>query len=454
VEVRDISIPEWLNYEEGDFKHQGEAVRAWESADRSGVLAIATGGGKTIASLVAAARLRTEVDKLLVVVAVPTKPLFSQWCNEIRDFGLEAPFKADSVRNTKLQRTRDVLEDLFFEVSRTEAIVVTIDLLCDSEFQSVLQEFNIPTLLIADEVHNFGTAQFLDNTPDWIEYRLGLSATPVRQYDEEGTDALFEYFQGGTVFEFGLMDAIGKCLTPYDYHLHPVELSEDEGEQWLILSDRISQHAARCGDTPSPEEENRFQTLLNARRAIIETAEGKLARLRSLLSGKSSEEVCHSLIYVTGKDPQQIHDIHGVLDELGYLYHRVTEAETQNPRLLENTIRSFRSGTLGFLTAKRVLDEGFNVPEIRRAFILASTTTSKQWVQRRGRVLRKCEGKTHADIHDFLVLPPPAGYVDDRTKKLVQGELARCDEFATLARNRFSVDGPENVLNEARIRFA
>ena len=109
---------------------------------------------------------------------------------------------------------------------------------------------------------------------------------------------------------------------------------------------------------------------------------------------------------------------------------------------------------LRFLTAKRVLDEGFNVPEIRRAFILASTTTSKQWVQRRGRVLRKCEGKTHADIHDFLVLPPSEGPVDGGTKKIVKGELARCDEFSSLARNRDAVNGPESVLNDARIRFA
>jgi superfamily II DNA or RNA helicase len=454
AEVRDISIPEWINYEEGDFKHQGDAVEAWESANRSGVLAIATGGGKTIASLVAAARLRTEVDKLLVVIAVPTKPLFAQWCDEIRDFGLEAPFKADSAKKTKLQRTRAVVQDLYFEISRTEAIVATIDLLCDGEFQSVLQEFNIPTLLIADEVHHFGTSQFLNNAPDWIEYRLGLSATPVRQYDEEGTEALFEYFLGGTVFEFGMQDAIGKCLTPYDYYLHPVELSQDEVEEWLDLSARISKHAARCGDNPSEEDKTTLQTLLNARRAIIETAQAKLLVLRDLLSGKSSDELQHSLIYVTGKAPQQIRDIHDVLSELGHRYHQVTEKETANRRLLADTITAFRSGTLSFLTAKRVLDEGFNVPEIRRAFILASTTTSMQWIQRRGRVLRKCEGKTHADIHDFLVLPPSEGQVDSGTKKIVKGELARCDEFSSLSRNRDSANGPESVLNDARIRFA
>jgi|APSaa5957512535_1039671.scaffolds.fasta_scaffold08934_3 superfamily II DNA or RNA helicase len=454
AEVRDISVPEWINYEEGDFKHQGDAVEAWESANRSGVLAIATGGGKTIASLVAAARLRTEVDKLLVVIAVPTKPLFAQWCDEIRDFGLEAPFKADSAKKTKLQRTRAVVQDLYLEISRTEAIVATIDLLCDGEFQSVLQEFNIPTLLIADEVHHFGTSQFLNNAPDWIEYRLGLSATPVRQYDEEGTEALFEYFLGGTVFEFGMQDAIGKCLTPYDYYLHPVELSQDEVEQWLALSARISRHAARCGDNPSEEDKTTLQTLLNARRTIIETAQAKLLVLRDLLSGKSSDELQHSLIYVTGKAPQQIKDIHDVLSELGHLYHQVTEKETANRRLLADTITAFRSGTLSFLTAKRVLDEGFNVPEIRRAFILASTTTSMQWIQRRGRVLRKCEGKTHADIHDFLVLPPSEGQVDSGTKKIVKGELARCDEFSSLSRNRDSANGPESVLNDARIRFA
>jgi superfamily II DNA or RNA helicase len=118
-------------------------------------------------------------------------------------------------------------------------------------------------------------------------------------------------------------------------------------------------------------------------------------------------------------------------------------------------MNAFANGVLHALTAKRVLDEGINVPQIDTAFILASTTVEKQWVQRRGRVLRPSPhtGKTHAVIHDFLVLPPDDVAVDDDARRLVEGELARCDEFARLARNRAAHGGPYEVINEARFRY-
>ncbi|HMS12465.1 MAG TPA: hypothetical protein PKD80_05145, partial [Microthrixaceae bacterium] len=116
---------------------------------------------------------------------------------------------------------------------------------------------------------------------------------------------------------------------------------------------------------------------------------------------------------------------------------------------------AFASGVLHALTAKRVLDEGLNVPQIDTAYILASTTVRKQWIQRRGRVLRPSPrtGKTHATIHDFLVVPPTGSGIDPDERKLVRSELARGDEFARLARNRASADGPLSVLNELRYEF-
>ena len=146
--------------------------------------------------------------------------------------------------------------------------------------------------------------------------------------------------------------------------------------------------------------------------------------------------------------------VHEVLDRLGHTYHRVTEDVTGRPKLLNQTITAFREGRLTFMTAKKVLDEGFNMPEIRRAFILASETTEKQWVQRRGRVLRQSPGKSHAEIHDFIVLPPSNLEADAESKKLVQGELARCEEFTRLASNRAAADGPEIVLSEIRIKYS
>ena len=123
--------------------------------------------------------------------------------------------------------------------------------------------------------------------------------------------------------------------------------------------------------------------------------------------------------------------------------------------LVDSVIDAFRTGSLKVLTAKRVLDEGINVPEISTAIILASTTTERQWVQRRGRVLRMCSAidKEYATIHDFLVLPPPGEPKDDDVKRLIQGELFRCYEFTNLARNRASSGGPRDVLQDVRLDY-
>jgi len=452
---RGMTIPGWLNYQEGDYAHQGEAIQAWELNDRQGIWAIATGGGKTLTSLVAATRLKEERGKLLVIIGVPTNPLFEQWCDEIREFGLEAAFTGRLSKENKLKKVREALDRLFFGVSEAEAIVCTLDFLSTPDFEQLLQGYQtVSQLLILDEVHNFGVPSFLQNLPEWIPYRLGLSATPIRQYDEEGTEKILQFFGGHEkpVYEFSLDDAIGKCLTPYDYFLHVSELDDDELEEWVELSDKIRQRFAMSGGEIDGDDQ--LTLLLTRRRKIVETASSKVATLETLLSQKSKDELSHSLIYLTGKDPEQMEQVHEVLDRLGHTYHRVTEQETGRAKVLNETINSFREGHLTFLTAKKVLDEGFNMPEIRRAFILASETTEKQWVQRRGRVLRKSPGKTHAEIHDFIALPASDLEADSDTKKLVQGELKRCEEFARLAANRARADGPEVILNAVRIKYS
>ena len=121
--------------------------------------------------------------------------------------------------------------------SDVEAVIVSHDTLCDPAFHSELKKFDCTTLLVADEVHNLGRAGFVSEPPTFFDYRLGLSATPVRQYDEEGTDALFSFF-GPVVFMFTLKEAIGRCLVEYDYFVHPVELTHDEMDKWYALTVR------------------------------------------------------------------------------------------------------------------------------------------------------------------------------------------------------------------------
>ena len=132
------------------------------------------------------------------------------------------------------------------------------------------------------------------------------------------------------------------------------------------------------------------------------------------------------------------------------LFHQLTYEETANRDETARIIQSFQEGTLRVLTAKRVLDEGVNIPQIKKAYILASTTVERQWVQRRGRLLRTCReiGKTHSEIHDFIALPPDLESIDDEARALVRSELLRVQEFASLARNAGRADGPLGVIGK------
>ena len=446
--------PPDLVWETGRYSHQATAVLRWEGAERKGILAMATGSGKTITALVCAWRLWRELRNLAVVVAAPTRPLITQWAEECRDFGL-VPYVASShQRRRRLREIDERLHRVELGVGGVEAVIVTNSFLNDPEFRALLDRYEGPLMLIADEVHNLGAGAFLFAPPLQVAYRLGLSATPERQYDPEGSTRLTEYF-GEVVFEFGLADAIGVCLVPYNYHIHPVGLSHPEVDQYRQLSDKIKRLVGVAGLNPSVEQDERLLILLNRRRLILETAAGKLEKLKELLVQGSRPSVRHTLVYATDKDPHQLDAVNHIVESLGLRYHQITANETGNAKLVDAVLDAFRRGSLHVLTAKRVLDEGLNVPEISTAIILASTTVERQWVQRRGRVLRTCSAidKEQATIHDFLVLPPHDEPRDDDVRRLIAGELARCDEFARLARNRASQGGPRDVLQDVRLDY-
>lgn len=448
VRTAGFSIPPGLRIDDGPFAHQGNASRAWCAAGYRGILEMATGSGKTITSMVSAYRLFEQHKPLLIVVAAPYVPLVQQWCDEIRPFGL-TPINLTlsgnaQKRSAELQQVRRRLRT---GLSEAEAVVVSHDTLCSSEFHEAIRQFDCAKLLIGDEAHNLGREQFIANPPTLFEYRLGLSATPVRQYDDIGTDALIAYF-GPVAFRFTLEEAIGRCLVEYDYFLHPISLAETEMHDWYDLTGKIKQNAWRSG---SGKPDDYLAKLLRDRRALLETAENKLTELGRLFEEIEIPQLKHTLIYATDKQPEQLEAVNALLQRRNVLFHQLTAEETSDREETRRIIRSFQDAEIQVLTAKRVLDEGVNIPQISSAYILASTTVERQWVQRRGRLLRTCSatGKTHSTIHDFLALPPDmGGNMDDDAKSLVKGELKRAQEFARLARNAGRPDGPLNIIDK------
>ncbi len=442
-------IPPHLEWETGDFAHQGVAVGAWEEAGRRAILEMATGSGKTVTALVGAHRLYAEQIPLLVVIAVPVLPLVAQWADEARAFGLGPVIPGNQAsRRTKLAAVESALRRLRLHAATVECLIVTHDLLCDRQFQQLVAQHRGPSLLIADEVHNLGSPSFRSSPPECFSTRLGLSATPVRQYDDEGTAALVDFF-GEIAFSFTLQDAIGTCLVPYDYYVHPLALTSHELATWLELTTKLNR-LVRKADEGDRTTEHRIQLLRNKRRLVLEDAAGKLHALDEALARVGPRSLRHALVYATDKRPEQLRTINRMLRQLGVRFHQLTDAETSRPRLASEVLAAFRQGDLQVLTAKRVLDEGVNVPEVATAFIVASTTVERQWVQRRGRVLRKCDaiGKQHAELHDFLVVPPADELgSDDDVRNLLRGELDRISEFGRLARNAAAPDGALAVIH-------
>ena len=444
-----FAIPDWVRYEDGPYQHQGKAVTAWCKSGFHGVLEMATGSGKTITAMICGHRLYKTHKPLLIVVAAPYVPVIEQWCDEIEQFGLKpvnltrarGPAKRASFLQKLKRRLRMGLSDV-------EVVVVSHDTLCTPEFFAAVKGFDCPRLLIADEVHNLGRPSFINNPPAFFEHRLGLSATPIRQYDEVGTEALFEFF-GPVAFRFPLDEAIGHCLVEYDYYLHPVYLTDSEMDAWFDLTEKIKKNAWRSEDG---EPDDFLAKLLRDRRALLETASGKVSALKALLDEENLGNLQHTLIYASDKGPDQLKIVNRLLNDRNILFHQLTAEETASRDQTKRIIKSFQEGEIKVLTAKRVLDEGVNIPQICKAYILASTTVERQWVQRRGRLLRTCRtiGKTHSVIHDMLALPPGIKEegIDPDVRTLVESELKRALEFARLARNAGRPDGPLAMIDK------
>ena len=273
-----FAIPSGLRFEDGPFEHQGKAVSAWCEASYRGVLEMATGSGKTIAAMICAHRLYEEHNPLLIVVAAPYVPLIQQWCDEILPFGLKAVnLTASNGARGRARELSRIKRRFRTGTSDAEIVVVSHRTLCDSRFKDEIAKFDSTTLLIADEVHNLGSEGFITDLPFFFDYKLGLSATPVRQYDEEGTETIFSFF-GPVVFQFTLEEAIGRCLVEYDYYVHPVELTQDEMDKWYELTEKIKANAWR---SEHAEPDEYLTKLLRDRRAILETAENKIAALEN-----------------------------------------------------------------------------------------------------------------------------------------------------------------------------
>ncbi len=424
--------------------YQEKAIASWLKNKGRGILAMATGTGKTVTALSAVSRVANSAQErgtqLAVVITAPYQHLADQWLEEAAGFGFE-PLLCYGGTAKWIKEAQMALTDLEAAVSKTAMFIAVNDTFAGGQFQRLLASFPRNSLIVADEVHNLGSNHYSKNLPGNMRFRMGLSATPVRHGDELGTKAIEDYF-GPSVFEFGLKDAIERdFLCRYYYYPVLCPFDEEEMFEYKGLSDQIAKAFARTSMDNS-EPNDYLKNLLIKRARLVSRLKSKITLLADLLADR--KDSAYNLIYcgdATLDDERQIEKVLRLVGhELGMRVNKFTSEESTTQR--QALLSDFSTGHLQALAAIRCLDEGVDVPRTETAYILASSTNPRQFIQRRGRVLRKSPGKKFAKIFDFIAVPDvnrltnDDGSVSNVERNLVRREMERVNEFAEMAINR------------------
>jgi superfamily II DNA or RNA helicase len=438
------------------FEYQERAIKNWIGNDCRGIFDMATGTGKTytaLGSLCALSKLNNE--KLGVIIVCPYQHLVEQWVEDIERFNV-IPIVAYSSGNRKNWKElfSDCINAYRSNVRKNFCIVTTNATFATDNFQNLLRKLKKNICIVVDEAHNFGATQLSTLLPDNCIYRLALSATIERFHDEEGTEKLFSFF-GDRCITVSLDDAIRQgFLTGYYYYPVLVELNEKELEEYKKLTHRISKLS--LGSKDNEEKQEQIKLLLLKRARIVAGAHNKIDKLLEIIAPYSNDN--HMLVYCGATkydrtdidDSGEVKQIEEITQRLNQTYgmkvRKFTAEESRDERIIIK--EQFKEGVdLQVITAIKCLDEGVNIPAIKRAFILASSTNPKEYIQRRGRVLRKYDDKKYSEIFDFITLPRPLQDVylcSDEEKKmdltLIKKEFNRMMDFANSALKSYDVD--------------
>ena len=436
-----------------DFKirpYQETAIQNWKTNGYRGIYDMATGTGKTLTALASIEQLfRDNKRRLGIIIVCPYQHLVEQWVEDIVRFGIKpiVGYSSSPQKNWK-KNLEQAIRSFNLRVSDFFCFITTNASFVTKSVQEQVQLLSDDVVYVVDEAHNMGAENYRKCLPENICYRLGLSATIDRHNDEIGTAALSGYF-GEKCIIYSLKDAIdSQMLTRYYYYPVLTYLDQDELSEYLMITSQLAK-AIRKNNGKVVLTEHAKQLLIKRAR-IIAGAKGKLPELQKQIAPFVDDK--YILVYcgaTTVRDEddsdfgrRQIDLVAEMLgNTLGMRVGRFTSQESAQERA---QIRAaFADGeTLQALVAIKCLDEGVNIPSIKTAFILASSTNPKEYIQRRGRVLRKFPGKEYAAIYDFITLPFPfetlASQNDaiiESTKGLIKRELIRMMDFADIAEN-------------------
>jgi superfamily II DNA or RNA helicase len=457
------------------FNFQEEAIKSWVKAYRKGILAMATGSGKTFTALKC---VETCPQPTVNLIVVPSIDLISQWEEEIRqEYGEQAVIRKVSSEEAHWEEKIATLIKAFNTNVITQPkkifVIATIHSAIKNKFLEMIATVPSEKLaIIVDEVHHSGAQDFRRIFNIEAAYRLGLSATPEREWDDEGNQRIFDYF-GPTVYTYDIAKALqdGK-LSRYEYYIHLTALTPSEREEFRKLSRSIAALISKIHrlypstkgmDIPktlnylesiqAPEGEQ-LRNLYLSRVELLKKASSKAQKLREIVNNYPLQRC---LVYCNDLD--HLVECLKILFEEGYeVYEYSSRIE---PEVRQRVLMSFAetSHNSKFLVAVKCLDEGIDVPICDSSILVSSSRSTREFIQRRGRVLRVHPTKPKSVIHDIVILPftnwddayglTPAEY------DFVEAELRRISEFAKNAINKedleISIERLKRFFDQTRI---
>jgi superfamily II DNA or RNA helicase len=411
---------------EGLRTYQENALNAWKEKGYKGILAMATGTGKTRTAIEGLTRFIDKTNRGLGVITVPYQALAKQWIEELGNRGLASIAVFESQDGWE-RGVENIIQSHIVpgnDLIKLPILVCVNKTFREQKFQRILNRLDGRAgqrMLIVDECHHFNKSAQINYLPKSFDFRMGLSATP---YESDETRYLENYFED-IVFEFKLQQAIQEgYLCQYSYHPILIEFTEEEAAKYVETLKKVKNDSeiAEYGELDR----------------ILETLVGKLTKLEEVL--KSNKSKVFSLFYCgegyvqfeDGSRMKQIDSLTKLLQRLNWRVGRITSGESPNER--KGTINSLKMGNIDAIASIRILDEGIDIPDCRQAYILASQRSERQGIQRRGRILRKSAGKDIARLYDFIIIGPKL--TNQELNKLYNREMKRARLFSEDAINR------------------
>lgn len=416
--------------------YQTNALRALKNSNMKGIVEMATGTGKTRVALESIKWLETETAKpLIILVLAPVSVLVNQWGREWWAFFKTAPLVFGSSGAARIDDLYALMHSSKINSRKIIPCICTYDYAINPSFLSILNSSDTFDLfIVCDEVHWLGAPFYSKIMEMNFKYRMGLSATPSRFFDEYGTAKILSYF-GGVVFEYKLGQAINdRFLSEFNYYPNFVPLSQDEMREYSKISKRISLFRSE-GTNHDEVQRRKVTALLNLRAKILKKAQNKIKAFSNILKHLLEENnLKNTLIFF--EDNDQISDYLDVLNNFGVSYTRMSGEENEAER--KRILAGFDNGKIDCIISMKVLDEGVDLKKADKAFLLASTSNPRQYIQRCGRVLRNYPNKPVAKVYDFLVYPEQSDTfsADSIEKEILYKEFKRAYYFASYSSNK------------------